>query len=135
MRVIDNEVDEPMMINVVPMVDIIFAILSFFVVSTLFLTKAEGFPVNLPQAETSKQQGKADITVTIQESGKIFVGKEPVALNRLTKEIQAQVGPNREALVTIQADEKIEYGRVIAVMDKLRKVEGANLGMATKQPN
>jgi biopolymer transport protein ExbD len=135
MRVIDSEVDEPMTINVVPMVDIIFAILSFFVVSTLFLTKAEGFPVNLPQAETSKPQEKADITVTVRENGNIFLDQEPVTLNKLTNAIEAQVGPNQEALITVQADERIDYGQVIAVMDQLRKVEGANLGMATKQPD
>lgn len=134
MRVIDNEADEPLTINILPMIDVIFAILAFFIISTLFLTRAEGFPVDLPQAETSKPQQKADITVTIEKNGDIFIGKSPVALSELTKAVQANAGAGQKALVTVQADETIDYGKVIAVMDKLRMVEGASLGMATEQP-
>jgi len=134
MRVVDNEVDEPLTINVLPMIDVIFAILAFFIISTLFLTRAEGFSVDLPEAETSQSQQEAFITVTIENNGDISIDKEPVGLDELTQTVREQMGNSSEALVTVQADETIDYGRVIAVMDKLRMVEGASLGMATQQP-
>lgn len=134
MRVVDNEVDEALTINILPMIDVIFAILAFFIISTLFLTRAEGFSVDLPEAETSQSQQEAVITVTLEESGNISIDKEPVELNELTETVQAHMGNRSSALVTLQADESIDYGRVIAVMDKLRRVEGASLGMATQQP-
>jgi len=134
MRVIDSDVDEPLAINILPMIDVIFAILAFFIISTLFLTRAEGFSVDLPEAETSQSQQEAFITVTIESNGDISIDKEPVKLNALTKTVQKQVGDNDGALITVQADETIDYGQVIAVMDKLRLVEGASLGMATQQP-
>ena len=134
MRVIDNEVEEPLTINILPMIDVIFAILAFFIISTLFLTRAEGFSVDLPEAETSQSQQEAVITVTIEDTGNISIDKEPVELHELTEMVQAQMGERSAALVTLQADEAIDYGQVIAVMDQLRMVEGANLGIATQQP-
>lgn len=134
MRVVDNEADEPLVINILPMIDVIFAILAFFIISTLFLTRAEGFSVDLPEAETAQSQQEAFITVTIEGNGNISIDKKPVALNELTKTVQAQVGDRTAALLTVQADETIDYGQVIAVMDQLRRVEGASLGMATQQP-
>ncbi|MGD1895656.1 MAG: ExbD/TolR family protein [Phormidesmis sp.] len=134
MRVIDNEGEEPLSINILPMIDVIFAILAFFIISTLFLTRSEGFSVNLPEAETSQSQQEALITVTVEDNGDISIDKDPVDLNDLAEIIQEQMGDRTEALVTVQADETIDYGQVIAVMDQLRTVEGANLGMATQQP-
>lgn len=134
MRVIDNEVEEPLMINILPMIDVIFAILAFFIISTLFLTRAEGFSVDLPEAETSQSQQEVFITVTIEGNGNISIDKKPIALNKLTDTVQAEVGDSEDALITVQADESIDYGQVIAVMDKLRMVDGASLGMATQQP-
>ncbi len=134
MRIIDNEAEESLTINILPMIDVIFAILAFFIISTLFLTRAEGFSVDLPEAETAESQQEAFITVTIEENGDISIDKKPVALDDLTKTVREQVGESAKALVTVQADETIDYGQVVAVMDKLRRVEGASLGMATQQP-
>ncbi len=134
MRVIDNEGDQPLTINILPMIDVIFAILAFFIISTLFLTRAEGFSVDLPEAETSQPQQEAFITVTVEGNGNISINKKPVALDELTQTVKEQIGDSSEALVTVQADENINYGQVIAVMDRLRMVEGASLGMATQQP-
>ncbi len=134
MRVIDNEADAPLTINILPMIDVIFAILAFFIISTLFLTRAEGFSVDLPEAETSQSQQETFVTVTIERNGNISIDKEPVELSELAQVVEQQIGDGSSALVTVQADETIDYGQVIAVMDKLRTVEGASLGMATQQP-
>ncbi|MEL6900147.1 MAG: biopolymer transporter ExbD [Cyanobacteria bacterium J06606_4] len=134
MRVIDSQADEPLTINILPMIDVIFAILAFFIVSTLFLTRAEGFSVDLPEAASSESQQDVMLTVTVEETGDISIDKEPVSLEALTRTVQLKIGDNTPALVTVQADETIGYGRVIAVMDQLRAVEGASLGMATQQP-
>lgn len=53
MQIHDNDLDDGFEINILPMIDVIFAILAFFIVSTLFLTRTEGLPVNLPEADTS----------------------------------------------------------------------------------
>ncbi|MBW4643437.1 MAG: biopolymer transporter ExbD [Goleter apudmare HA4340-LM2] len=130
-----DEADIPTQINIVPMIDVIFAILTFFIMSTLFLTRSEGLPVNLPKAATAKQQQvPTKITITVGEQGDISLNRQPVAVDALTQQLRALVGTNGEALVIINADEKVGHGQVVAVMDQVRQVEGAKLAIATQKP-
>ncbi len=130
-----DEADIPAQINIVPMIDVIFAILTFFIMSTLFLTRSEGLPVNLPKAATAKQQQvSTKVTVTVDEKGQVSLNRQPITINDLTKQVQTLVGSNSEALVIINADAKVGHGQVVEVMDKLRQVKGAKLAIATQKP-
>ncbi|MGJ3251319.1 MAG: ExbD/TolR family protein [Elainellaceae cyanobacterium] len=131
---IPEDPDMPAQINIVPMIDVIFAILTFFIISTLFLTRSEGLPVNLPQSETAESQQQTKIVVTVDESGEISLNQEPIQIEALASEVEKLKGDRAEALVTINADEKVYHGIVVAVMDELRTVEGARLGIATQRP-
>lgn len=131
MRILENEQEDEFEINILPMIDVIFAILAFFIVSTLFLTRTEGLPVNLPEADTSKPQEPADFTVTIKPDGNLFLDEFSVTEETLRERIVDQLEPEQEALITIKADEKTYHGKVITVMDELRAIEGARLGIAT----
>jgi biopolymer transport protein ExbD len=73
------------MINIMPMIDVIFAILTFFIMSTLYLTCSEGLPVNLPPAATGKIDRPAQVTLTINNTSKIFLNKEAVSLNSVSR--------------------------------------------------
>jgi biopolymer transport protein ExbD len=131
-----EEPDIPAQINIVPMIDVIFAILTFFIMSTLYLTRSEGLPVNLPKAATAKAAAKAaPITITIDSIGDISLNRQPVNLNLLPEEIQRLKGNSPEVLVVINADEGSRHGSVVAVMDRVRQVEGAKLAIATQKSN
>lgn len=129
-----EEPEDNPQINIVPMIDVIFAILTFFIMATLFMSRTEGLPVNLPRAETAKSQQQSKITVTIDSQGDISLNRKPIAVSELANQVKTLMGSNPEALVVINADEKVEHGQVIAVMDQLRTVEGATLGIATQRP-
>ncbi|MEB3179537.1 MAG: biopolymer transporter ExbD [Nostocaceae cyanobacterium] len=130
-----DEPDTPFQINIVPMIDVIFAILTFFIMSTLFLTKQEGLPVNLPQAVTGQQEAASEqIIVTLDAKGELFLNKQPITLNALAQKVGNIIGIDKEALVIINADESVSHGRVVAVMDRLRQVPGARLAIATQRP-
>ncbi|MGC1309943.1 MAG: biopolymer transporter ExbD [Phormidesmis sp.] len=125
----DADVQRPS-VNILPMIDVIFAILAFFILSTLYLTKAEGLPVNLPQAVTSTPQNQIDVTLTITPDGELFLGDEAVALMDLASEVRSR-SSDSPILVTIRADETTPHGRVVAAMDQLRTVERVTVGIAT----
>jgi biopolymer transport protein ExbD len=129
---IPEESDDIPQINIVPMIDVIFAILTFFIMSSLFLTRSEGLPVNLPQAQTAQSQQQSKITVTVDEQGDVFLDRQPIQVEDLAEQVETLVG-NQERLVVINADEKVEHGQVIAVMDQLRSVEGVQLGVSTRR--
>lgn len=132
---LQDEPEIPPQINIVPMIDVIFAILTFFIMSTLFLTRSEGLPVNLPKAATAKQQQiPTKITITVDDKGVVSLNRKPTSIDTLTEQVRSLVGANPEALVIINADEKIGHGQVVAVMDRVRQVPGAKLAIATQKP-
>jgi biopolymer transport protein ExbD len=90
-------------------------------------------PVNLPQAQTAQSQKQSKITVTIDQQGDVFLDRNPVQVDDLADQVKSLVG-NQERLVVINADETVEHGRVVAVMDQLRSVQGVKLGISTRRP-
>ena len=134
MSYLPEEPEEEFELTVVPMIDVIFAILTFFIMSSLFLTRSESLPVNLPKAASAEMQEKARITVTVQESGKIALNREAIALEDLQTSVRDLMGETQESVIVINADEAVTHGRVVEVMDELREIEGATLGIATRQP-
>lgn len=130
---IPEEPDDLPYINIVPMIDVVFAILTFFIMSSLFLSRSEGLPVNLPKAQTAQSQQQTKITVTVDEQGNVFLDRQPIQVEDLAERVKPLIG-NQERLVVINADEKVEYRQVIAVMDQLRSVDGVTLGMSTRRP-
>ena len=136
MNVPNDDNDSLPEINVTPMIDVVFAILTFFILASLFLTRSEGLPVNLPSAKTATQQNQAPtkLTVTIDKQGKMLLDRQPLEVSDLATRVQAAKGNKPEVLVVINADRAVEHGRVITVMDELRTVQGVKLGVAT-QPN
>jgi biopolymer transport protein ExbD len=119
-------------LNIVPMIDVIFAILTFFIISSLLLSRSQSLPVNLPKAASSELQQRTRITVTVEESGTIAVNRETITLGGLQEAVRQRMGPARESVVLIHADEAVNHGRVVAVMDELRAIDGAALGISTR---
>ncbi|MEM7552929.1 MAG: biopolymer transporter ExbD [Cyanobacteria bacterium P01_A01_bin.84] len=129
-----DEVDLPPQINIVPMIDVIFAILTFFIISTLFLTRSESLPVNLPQAGTSKQNTTpVKVTLTVNKEGKIFLNKQLITIEKLEAGVRKELKPQQPLMVVLNADEGVNHGRIVAVMDKVRLVKGAKLAIATRK--
>ena len=129
-----DEADVPAQINIVPMIDVIFAILTFFVMSTLFLTKSEGLPVNLPQAQTARKNTRpAQVTLTVDKAGKVFLNKQAISLEELEAGVQKNIKPQQPLMVILNADEGVNHGQIVKVMDRVRRVKGARLAIATRR--
>ncbi|MDJ0691720.1 MAG: biopolymer transporter ExbD [Xenococcaceae cyanobacterium MO_188.B32] len=117
-------------INILPMIDVIFCILAFFIISSLFLTRSQGLPVDLPSAQTSEPQQNVQINITIEADGDMFIDRQPIQLEQLKGKLTELVKPESDSLVIINADEKVEHGQVVKVMDRLRQVPGAKMAIA-----
>jgi len=132
---IPDEPERNLEINLVPMIDVIFSILAFFIISTLFLTRSQGLPVDLPQATTAQQQSETEVTVTMQADGKIALNQEEISLENLVPEVTKISQTAQETLVIVKADKAVTHGDVVNVMDRLRQVEGVKLAIATTSPS
>lgn len=122
----------PVQINIVSMIDVVFAVLAFFILSSLFLTRNEGLPVALPGAETAEAQTQQQVVVTLNEAGELSVGSRAVTDEQLLEAIQTLGALSDGGLVVVRADQSVSHGRVVAVMDRLRALPGVQLAIATE---
>ncbi len=133
MRLSDESEETPFLINLVSMIDILFCILAFFIISSLYLTRSAGLPVNLPTATTAEIQRTAQINVTIQADGTIALNRQPIALEALSDGVSSLMGSSPQSLVIINADANVAHGRVVSVMDRLRQIPGVKLAIAAQR--
>lgn len=131
MRLLDDDPDLPPPINIIPAIDIILSILTFFIISSLDLIRNEGLPVNLPGATTAELQDQPQLTVTIDSQGQIALNDRFLDINSLEGDVRQSIPENATALVILRADAVVPHGRVVAVMDRLNRIEGVKLAIAT----
>lgn len=127
-----NEAEDTFEINILPMIDVIFSILAFFIISSLFLTRSQGLPVDLPSAQTAEPEQSVQLNITIEPDGKMFLDRQPIELDNLKAALTEKIKPDSESVVIINADEKVEHGVVVKVMDRLRQVPGAKMAIAAE---
>ena len=127
-----NFEEENIQINILPMIDIIFVILSFFIVSSLYLVKLETIPVNLPSAETSNQEKDSLILITLNLENKVFIDDKFIDISILENELRSKLKIIKSKKVVLRADKGIKYGQVISILDILRKIENIKIGVSTK---
>lgn len=125
---------EDPVINITSLVDVLFILLLFFILSTTWVT-APGIKVNLPKTESREpSKEKRELTVVVSKDGKLYVETRQVSVDQLAKLLadKAKKGET-DAPVVIQADEATMHGKVVEVMD-LAKTAGFNkLAIATEQ--
>jgi biopolymer transport protein ExbD len=138
MRIPDEPASQPIGINIVPLIDIIFCILVFFVLASLVLTRSEALDVNLPGASTAETKITPAVTVSITSDGKIAVNRETVELDGVVPAIEKILAEKPEAerdsgLVVLNADLGITHGKVVDVMNELRQLPDVKLAIAAQR--
>mgnify|MGYP005739665139 FL=1 len=128
---VDYEEDIPQ-INILPMIDIIFVILSFFIISSLYLVRLETIPLNLPNAETSNQEKNKVIVITLDLQDRIFIDEKLIDSKLIKNEILSKMKDTKNRKVIIRADKDVKYGKVISILDILRKLDGIKIGVSTE---
>ena len=118
-------------IDILPMIDIIFSILAFLIISSLYLTRVETVSVELPKASNSITQKKKFIIISIDKSGNLFINKIRTELQDLKVKLVNLTNENKN-LVVLNADKNISHGYVISVLDMLRSIDGLKIGISTK---
>lgn len=128
-----EEPDLPPRINILPMIDVIFAILVFFIVSSLYLTRSEGLPVNLPRATTTEVQETQQITVSLDSAGKLTIDSQPTEMDQLKAEVEKLIEGSDTTTIVVNADKTVEHGLVVDAIDQLRQIENVQLAIAAKK--
>ena len=122
-------------INILPMIDIIFAILSFFIISSLFLTRIDSIEVNLPKSSTAVREKNRPQIITVDNNEKIYFKSNEISLKNISALIRKNIENLKEPLVILRADTSVKHGLIINLLDELRKIENLKIGISTEKNN
>ena len=118
-------------IDILPMIDIIFSILAFLIISSLYLTRVDTISVDLPKASNSIQQNNKFVNISIDKSGNLFINEKIIKFQDIKVNVVNLTNENKN-LVVLNADENVSHGYVISVLDVLRSIDGLKLAISTK---
>jgi len=119
-------------INMTPLIDMVFILLIFFIVTTSFV-KETGVDVNRPTAKTAVKKERANILVSIKANGEIWMDKRQIDRRAVRANVERMHAENPEGSVIILADEEARTGLLIEVMDQARLAGVANVSIAAER--
>ena len=123
--------EEEAEINMTPMLDVVFIMLIFFIVTANFI-KEPGLEVNRPDAETSNIQENAAILIAIGATNDIWIDGRRIDVRQVKANITKLLADNPQGTVVIQADEKATADSIIAVMDQSRDAGVYQISLASE---
>ena len=126
-----EDIDNKNKIDILPMIDIIFSILAFLIISSLYLTRVETISVELPKVSNSITQNKKFVNISIDKGGNLFLNKNRIKLQDIKDKVVNLTNENKN-LVVLNADKNVSHGYVISVLDVLRSIDGLKLAISTK---
>ncbi|WP_426358113.1 ExbD/TolR family protein [Pseudocolwellia sp. HL-MZ19] len=127
-----QEQEEAEEINMTPMLDVVFILLIFFIVTASFVKEA-GIEVNRPEAATAVKKERANILVAISETGEIWINKRRVDVRAVQANIERLKAENPQGTVVIQADKKATTDVLIKVMDSARAAGVYDVSIAAQE--
>ncbi|MCW8891697.1 MAG: biopolymer transporter ExbD [Deltaproteobacteria bacterium] len=120
-------------VDLTPMIDVVFLLLIFFMISTTFIERP-GLNIDLPASSAQQvQQGKKEVQVYLAKNGDIYLQREPVNLNQLLQHLEAYGAAKAKTMTfLLMADKSALHGRVIELMDAAKLAGFGQLAIATE---
>src|SRR6185369_3446138 len=123
-------------IEIIPLIDIIFFLLATFIMVSLSMTKNQGVQVQLPTAGSAASLGDQQeldkaATLSITAKGDVFFNKDKITLAQLPLKLQTLKSTSKEPKVIINSDAGADFKHVVAVLDEVRKIGIAKVGINT----
>ena len=125
-----EETEEP---NITPMLDVVFILLIFFIVTANFI-KEPGLEINRPDSETSEITENAAILIAIGAAGEIYMDGRRIDVRQVKANVIRLIAENPQDSVVIQADVKSTAEKIVAVMDEVREAGVVDISIAS-EPN
>lgn len=115
-------------IDMAPLIDVVFQLLIFFMLSSSFLRPA--LEVNLPKASTEDKQQQENVVISIDSSQRIFVNAKLSSLSSLRQDLASALASGRDEAVHLHGDQNIPYGLFVQIMDEARQAGARQIYLA-----
>ncbi|NEQ28149.1 MAG: biopolymer transporter ExbD [Microcoleus sp. SIO2G3] len=119
-------------VNLVPMMDVIMAILTFFIIISMTLTSQQSVNVSLPSADSgaSATDLPDPFVVGLNQQRQIILNSQPATEAELLQQMQAYLARNRDGAIVLKADKGLSYQEVVQLLGKMRDVGGDRVSLA-----
>lgn len=114
-----------------PMINMIFLLLVFFIVSTMYMSEIKTIPIRLPVAQNSETVSKSNFAVTVKKDGVLYLEDNKIEMKQLVANAAAESKRDAAFSVIIRADGEANYKTVIKLMDELKGAGVTRFGLAT----
>ncbi len=114
-----------------PMIDMIFLLLVFFIISTMYMSEIKTIPIRLPVAQHAQTVSKSNFTVTIKKDGSLYLDETAIDVEQLVANAAAESKRDSSFAVIIRGEGDAEYRSIIQLMDKLKGAGVTRFGLAT----
>ena len=128
----NEEKKEQAQINILPMIDVIFAILSFLIISSLYLTKINTIPLQLPLSDATSRLDKKSLIISIDKNNNIYLNQEITNIKKLRFDLKNIIKSENQNII-LSADKDISYGEFVKVLDILKDFDNINFALSIKQ--
>jgi biopolymer transport protein ExbD len=118
-------------INIVPLIDVIFCILTFFILAAVGLSRQQAIQLNLPKATSGQAQMREILVVSLDDVGQTYVEQQPVTEEQLEQQLENYRKYNPQGLMVLHASKNSKYDRVIHILDILKQTGGDRVALAT----
>lgn len=118
---------------IIPMIDIIFFLLVFFMMNSLQTVAQKALSVQLPQATTASVPAQLPVVLTLDTEGHITIDNVPMSIDAVEVMVKERIAQNPNASVILQADKRSAHGQVVAIMDMLKQAGIKRLAIAAEQ--
>ena len=130
MRLRDRKGFERPEIIIIPMIAIMFFLLVFFMLSTLYMVNIKTVDVNMPKAANVETQMHVTYVVTMKKDGSLFLEDQPIAEKTLLERAKAESARNGKFSLVLRADQDVDYGMVYGLLDKFKGAGITRFGLA-----
>lgn len=131
MKIHSDTPSEEVQIQIIPLIDVIFCILTFFILAALQLTRQQAIGVDLPRASTGAPQMREMMVVTINPTGQLFLDKELIDRTVLRQRLEQYRQTRPDGLLVLNASKLAFYNDVVQILDVMRSVGGDRVALST----
>lgn len=131
MRIRSLRVEKQPKLMIIPMIDIIFFLLVFFMMSMLTMVVQKAVNLSLPQTISAKVNMESSVPISIMKDGSIYFEQEPIAPDMLKRRLQIEKERNPKLAIILRADSESQHKMFVYVLDQIKQVGIDRIGIAT----
>ena len=121
-------------INVTPLVDVLMVVLVMFILTAT--AQVSGIQIQLPKASASVSLAQPKTkAISVNDAGQVFLDAYPVTLAELEERLRSEKARSPDFPIIVRGDAAVQYQKVVEVLDLLRRLELAQVGLVTGKPN